>query len=223
MLRSLSLGLLVPFLWAGSATARVHTVQPGETLDGLARRYGVGIAELARTNGIGDPDLIYAGDNLAIPESRVSTVAATTTPSVRATQVAVPPTRRDLAGVFERHAADAGVPAKLVMALAWQESGWQTKVVSPVQAIGVMQLMPDTVAFASRMLLGLPVTLDPSDPDANIRMGTRFVAYLLDRCGGDVPLALAAYYQGLRSVREDGVYEETHHFVANVLALQARF
>jgi soluble lytic murein transglycosylase-like protein len=86
-----------------------------------------------------------------------------------------------------------------------------------------MQLMPDTVAFTSRILLRLPTTLDPVDPAANIRMGTRFLRYLLDRSGGDTQQALAAYYQGLRSVQVRGVFPETRRFVANVMALRSRF
>jgi len=107
------------------------------------------------------------------------------------------------------------------MALAWQESGWQRGKVSSTQAVGVMQLMPDTVEFVSTQLLGVK-PLDPRDPVANIRMGTRFVRYLLDSNGGNVDLALASYYQGLRSVREIGPLAETRQFVANVKALRGR-
>ena len=69
------------------------------------------------------------------------------------------------------------------MALAWQESGWQRNKVSSTRAVGVMQLMPDTVEFVSVQLLGTK-PLDPRDPIANIRMGTRFLRYLLDSNGG---------------------------------------
>jgi len=54
-------------------------------------------------------------------------------------------------------------------------------------------------------------------------MGTRFLRYLLDRNGGNVDTALAAYYQGLRSVTERGIFPDTHRYVANVKALRARF
>jgi soluble lytic murein transglycosylase-like protein len=123
---------------------------------------------------------------------------------------------------FLRFSRLAGVPSDLAMALAWQESGWQRTKVSSTNAVGVMQLMPDTVDFVSRQLLGT-APLDPRDPVANIRMGTRFVRYLLDSHGGDVDRALASYYQGLRSVREHGTLDETDRFVANVKALRTRF
>ena len=46
--------------------------------------------------------------------------------------------------------------------------------------------------------------------------------HLLDRFNGDQRLALAAWYQGEKAVREHGVYAETKAFVANVLALTGR-
>jgi len=116
-----------------------------------------------------------------------------------APRIAMPPDRAGLRPAFLRFSRLAGVPSDLAMALAWQESGWQRNKVSSTRAVGVMQLMPDTVTFTSRILLRRPQNLDPADPAANIRMGTRFLRYLLDRSAGDVGLALAAYLQGLRS------------------------
>jgi len=151
-----------------------------------------------------------------VPMPPATLAAARTAPAV-----VVPPDRAGLRVAFLRFSRLAGVPSDLAMALAWQESGWQRNKVSSTQAVGVMQLMPDTVDFVSEVLLdGSP--LDPRDPVANIRMGTRFLRYLLDSNGGDVDRALASYYQGLRSVREHGLLDETQRFVANVKALRGR-
>ena len=229
---------LIAVVASGSAAGRIHTVKPGDTLDGLSRRYGVPILALARANAIADPDYILAGSKLtlpapaapSVPEARVVTQpVAKVTPvapmpaSAKTRPIAVPPSRAGLRPHFAQFARTAGVPADLAMALAWQESGWQAHQVSSTRAVGVMQLMPDTVEFVSRILLRQARSLDPHDPVANIRMGTRFLRYLLDRNGGDVNTALASYYQGLRSVRERGVFPETHRFVANVKALRPRF
>ena len=46
--------------------------------------------------------------------------------------------------------------------------------------------------------------------------------HLLGRFNGDQRLALAAWYQGEKAVRERGLYDETEVFVANVLALVSR-
>ena len=159
----------------------------------------------------------------ALQERVVPMPAAELAASRGAAPMAIPGDRIALRPVFVRFARLAGVPADLAMALAWQESGWQRNKVSSTHAVGLMQLMPDTVDFVSLQLLGAPKPLDPRDPVANIRMGTRFVRYLLDSHGGNVDRALASYYQGLRSVRERGNLDETDRFVANVKALRARF
>ena len=41
--------------------------------------------------------------------------------------------------------------------------------------------------------------------------------------GGDIPEAVAAYYQGLGSVRDRGMLPDTQKYVNDVLALRARF
>lgn len=46
---------------------RTYAVQPGDTLSGIAEQFGVDPQDLARVNGITDPDLIYVGQVLRIP------------------------------------------------------------------------------------------------------------------------------------------------------------
>ncbi|NWF68757.1 MAG: LysM peptidoglycan-binding domain-containing protein [Chloroflexi bacterium] len=52
---------------ASNAPVLIHIVQPGETLFRIATRYGIAVNELASANGISDPSLIYAGQQLVIP------------------------------------------------------------------------------------------------------------------------------------------------------------
>ena len=61
-------------VWAGAPAARagVHVVAPGETLSGIAARYGTTVEALARVNSLRDPSLIIAGRRLRVP-SRVTT------------------------------------------------------------------------------------------------------------------------------------------------------
>jgi soluble lytic murein transglycosylase-like protein len=80
--------------------------------------------------------------------------------------------------------------------------------------------MPDTVDFMNAVLR---TKLDPRVPEHNIRMSARFLRYLLDQNRGRADSALAAYYQGLRSVRERGVFAETRQYVATVLAVRPAF
>ena len=51
---------------SGSAT-RTYTIRPGDTLSGIASRYGTTVAAIARLNNIPDPDRIYAGKTIRIP------------------------------------------------------------------------------------------------------------------------------------------------------------
>jgi membrane-bound lytic murein transglycosylase D len=52
---------------APPAEARVHIVQPGETLSGLARRYGVSVQALQQANNLASPRDLKAGQRLRIP------------------------------------------------------------------------------------------------------------------------------------------------------------
>lgn len=201
----------------GSTTS--YRVGPGDTLSAIAVRHGVSVEALALANGISNPDILWAGRTLKVPGPSGSGGG------VRAASASssVPASRAHLRPIFEHWAAEAGVPADLAMAVAWQESGWQQHVVSSTGAVGVMQLMPDTVDFVSRVLLRRRSALDARDVEQNIRMGTRHLRYLLDQTGNDLHLAVAAYYQGLGAVRRHGIYEQSRPFVANVLALRSRF
>jgi len=232
-----TLGTLAGLVVGGSAAGRIHTVRRGDTLEAIGRRYGVDVPTLVAANGLRNPDLVVEGAALKIPAPAPAPVVPTKAGALRDTVVRMPPAQlaaartslrivvpADRAGLrpaFLQFSRLAGVPSDLAMALAWQESGWQRNKVSSTRAVGVMQLMPDTVDFVSTSLLGT-ARLDPRDPVANIRMGTRFLRYLLDSHGGSVDRALASYYQGLRSVRERGPLDETQRFVANVKALRGR-
>ncbi|MGH2754198.1 MAG: LysM peptidoglycan-binding domain-containing protein [Actinomycetota bacterium] len=58
----------------GPAAAGTHTVAPGETLSGIAARYGTNADALARANGIGNPNMILAGARLRVPGGATSSV-----------------------------------------------------------------------------------------------------------------------------------------------------
>jgi len=51
----------------GGPAASVHVVRYGESLWGIARHYGVTVADLAQANGIADPGRIFAGQQLELP------------------------------------------------------------------------------------------------------------------------------------------------------------
>jgi soluble lytic murein transglycosylase-like protein len=135
----------------------------------------------------------------------------------------VPKGREHLRRWLVRYAEENSLPADLVMAQAWKESSWRASAVSEDGATGVMQLMPVTVEYVSRKLLKLKHNLDPLDPAANIRMGTRFMRHLLDRFDGDYRRALMAYNQGVTSLLANGPYGETTAYADTVFALRPQF
>lgn len=50
----------------GSSGPVYYTIRPGDTLSGIAQKYGATVSALTRLNGISDPDRIYAGDRIRI-------------------------------------------------------------------------------------------------------------------------------------------------------------
>lgn len=55
--------------------ATIHTVQRGETLSGIAQKYGTSIAELMRLNNLRSANVIYVGQRLVINASAASSGA----------------------------------------------------------------------------------------------------------------------------------------------------
>jgi soluble lytic murein transglycosylase-like protein len=129
------------------------------------------------------------------------------------------PTRLSYLPIFDHWAAANGIPADLLKAMTWLESGWQNHLVSSTGAVGIGQLMPDTVDHMEALI---GVDLDPTVVDDNIRMSARFLRWLLAR-SASLEVALAGYYQGAASVARIGLLDETRTYVANVLALRGRF
>lgn len=79
------------------------------------------------------------------------------------------------------------------------ESRFREDAVSEAGAVGLMQIKPSTASSIARHL-GIPgkmTTAALSVPDTNIRVGTRYLAYLMQRYDRDERLALAAYNAGL--------------------------
>ncbi len=207
---------------APAAPVRFHTVATGDTLSAIARTYGVTVAKLAAANGIDDIHRIRVGDKLAIDDAAPGAGTAAGGGKVDTSRfparLQASPERLALVPIFEHWAGHYDTPLDLLMAMTWLESGWQRDVVSSAGAIGIGQLMPDTVTWMEDVLIGQP--LDPYDPDDNIRMSARYLSWLLDRTGGDVATALAGYYQGLGAVQTSGIFPSTRAYVANVLAFR---
>jgi hypothetical protein len=100
----------------------------------------------------------------------------------------------------------------LLYAIMHQESTFKPRAISPKGARGLMQLMPGTA-------LRFGVT-NIFDPRQNIEGGARYMRFLLDRFGGDIPLALAGYNAGEGAVMKYGnnipPYAETREYVRRI-------
>lgn len=128
----------------------------------------------------------------------------------------VPPAEIDR--LVSANSAQWNVDPNLVKAIIANESGFNANATSNVGAQGLMQLMPGTAA-------GLGVS-NAYDPAQNVWGGTRYIKGLLDRFGGDVRLAVAAYNAGPGAVEKySGVppYAETQNYVQNVLASYEKY
>lgn len=110
-----------------------------------------------------------------------------------------------------------GIDPDLVAAVIRQESMGKAGAVSNKGAGGLMQLMPETYKEVARKLnLGG----DRFDPVNNIVAGTYYLKQMLDRFGGNIPKALAAYNAGAGAVEKyNGIppYKETQNYVPKIL------
>lgn len=207
-----------------AAAGLTHVVKPGETLWGIARRYGVSLSAIVGANGIADPGRIFGGQRLSI----VGAAAASTGPAERTTSRSMPAgmadlvaARDDVRRIIVEEADRHGVPRAFALAVAWQESGWRQGVVSYAGAIGVMQLLPSTADWVAAAMLGSPVDVHATRD--NVRAGVRLLAHYLDRYDGNRDLVLAAYYQGQTAADRHGVYGITRPYIAAIEALEAMF
>ena len=198
-----------------------YTVQPGDTLSGIAAASGVAADQVAWMNGLDPSALLLAGTALKLPTG----AAPASQPSPEPTHVPEadpqPTPVQTTAGEIGQIASQHGVDPSLAAAVAWQESGFNNAAVSSANARGIMQVLPGTWDWIQQNLTSQP--LDPASATDNVRAGVLYLDQLIEDTGGDEATALAAYYQGLGSVQSSGMLPETQRYVDNVMALRGRF
>lgn len=233
---------------ATPASTGSYVISAGDTLSSIAAHHGVSAGALAAANGIADNGTIYAGKSLSIPgvTSAASSVEPIGTSALTADQ-AVPstflhytypqavvadanknkaallaapaPSTAQMKEIVVRTAASMGVDPALALAFAQQESGFRHQVVSPANAIGTMQVIPDAGEWASGLVGHSLNLLDPQD---NVTAGVAIIRALLR----DAPTedeGIAGYYQGQYSVSVYGMYPDTVNYVAGVKAKRDLF
>jgi len=201
-----------------------YTVRAGDTLSGLAAGAGVSMADMAAMNGL-DPDgVLVTGTVIKLPTGAPAPPRASepAPPPVVPPAEPVPTPASVGAPEIQSVASQHGVSPSLAAAIAWQESGFNNAMVSPANARGVMQVMPGTWDYVQQNLAG-GRSLDPNSATDNVHAGVMYLKRLLADTGGDESTAIAGYYQGLQSVRDRGMYDDTRRYVDNVQALRLRF
>jgi len=158
---------------------------------------------------MGEPDPVAAQ-----PECmRDPTVAAPPAPAAEAAPPVPVVAPKPIVALVGKIAPKLRVPQPLVLAIMKAESNFDSEALSPKNAQGLMQLIPETaLRFQVR---------NAFDPVQNIRGGVAYLRWLLAYFEGDVSLVAAAYNAGEGTVeRYRGVppYLETRAYVQRIVA-----
>jgi LysM repeat protein len=205
-----------------------YRVGSGDTLTRIARSRHISRKTLARANSIKHINLIFVGQELCIPQRGGKVVVNTgagggavlTNGTVRwndyrALQWS---TRPQVESLLRQAAAQYGLPANLLLAIAWQESGWNQHVIAWDGGIGVMQLMPYT---AQSINAGTGIRRNPYVLTDNIYLGATYVSWLYHNFHGNLADTISGYNEGGWSVVHRGIFN--WRYVHNVMALMRTF
>lgn len=134
----------------------------------------------------------------------------------------------------DQHSQAFNVPREFVWSIMKAESSYRAQAVSPVGALGLMQVMPVTGKKIAELLKDS--TFQPPQlltPDTAIKFGTRYLSRLLGQFNQNIALAAAGYNAGPHRVQqwlssfgdleldefiEHIPYVETRNYVKKVLA-----
>jgi soluble lytic murein transglycosylase len=127
---------------------------------------------------------------------------------------------------IKAESAKNGLDPYFVASLIRQESEFNPGAISHANAYGLMQLLPSVgKQLAREEGLGSIDTRQLLDPDLNIRLGTRYLREIMDRCGHVPEYALAAYNAGENRVTDwqsAGPYSGVDEFVESIPFTETR-
>lgn len=130
------------------------------------------------------------------------------------------------------------LPIGLLYSVMRQESAFRVDAISPANAVGLLQLMPDTAGRVSKEIGADSDAARLALPGPNVELGAYYLRKVFDTFGGSVTLAVAAYNAGPRAVSrwlEVGEnlpldvwvaripFAETRGYVARVVGNLARY
>jgi len=100
---------------------------------------------------------------------------------------------RELATAIYDISKEEGIEPDVAYGLVKTESTFRPRAVSPVGARGLTQVLPSTARW---MMPEIRQASQLFQPETNLRVGFRYLRYLLDKYDGDTRLALLAYNRG---------------------------
>jgi hypothetical protein len=205
-------------------TSVPYVVERGDTASGLAVRLGAWTSEIVSHNHLGRSGSLRVGQRIEVPVVGRDHARGADRggrhggpPRTRTWQHPDPDrekVRRVIAGAARSHHVDP----HLALAVAWQESGWQTGLVSSADAIGAMQVLPSTGRWMEHYA-GRDLDLRRTGDNATAGV---LLLRVLSRHTQRRAHKIGAYYQGLGAVQRHGLYEETRTYVANVESIKRR-
>ncbi|MBM7795158.1 lytic transglycosylase domain-containing protein [Pseudoglutamicibacter cumminsii] len=221
-----------------AAASKTYTVRAGDTLSGIASKHGVSLSAIFKANNFNGSTIIYPGQKIKLNgtataaksapkaaaqdnslvsnkflhytyDAQTHTNANVSKRNLLSRQVPSPAQMRQIvADTAARH----GVDPALALAHAQVESGFDARAVSPANAIGTMQVLPSTAKWMGDRV---GRQLDPLDPYDNVTAGILFIKYLQTNAKNRDE-GIAAYYQGLAGVQNNGMYPDTKDYVRKV-------
>ena len=216
---------------AAAFTTTTVTVRDGDTLSHIAARLGVTTTSLLKANHLSLHSVLQIGQRLKVVTARKansSNTFAGRTYSNKVVRAAAAnrahlarhsvPSRTQTKAMIIATARRHGVDPRLALAISWQESGWNQRQVSVANAIGAMQVIPSSGAWASDLIGRRLNLLHAQD---NVTAGV-VILRALSRSARTQNEAIAGYYQGLYSVQKHGLYADTKQYVASVRLLRTR-
>ena len=202
-----------------------YMIHQGDTLSGIAWSNGTTISRLVRLNHIRNVNQIFIGQRLCIPSPargvqarQASGLLANGTVRWYAYNALQQSTRGQVVSILRLVAARYRLPATLLLAIAWQESGWYQHVIAWDGGIGVMQLMPYT---AMGINAGTGIRRDPYRLWDNIYLGATYLSWLWRDFHGNLVKIISAYNEGGWAVIHRGIFN--WRYVRNVLYLMYKF